>query len=70
MEQLMRTLDDTLGKESEKDNKVNNERFNPDVKKIMDEIETCRLEIQLIAMDSGYVPNTLQHQRVLCCHHG
>jgi hypothetical protein len=64
MEQLMRTLDDTLGKEAEKDNKVNNDRLNPDVKKIMDEIETCRLEIQMIAMDSVYVPNTLQHQRI------
>jgi hypothetical protein len=63
MGQLMRSLDDTLGKESDKDNKVNNDRLNPDVKKIMDEIETCRLEIQMVAMDSVYVPNTLQHQR-------
>jgi hypothetical protein len=63
MAQLMRSLDDTLGKESVKDNKVNNDRLNPDVKKIMDEIETCRLEIQMVAMDSVYVPNTLQHQR-------
>jgi hypothetical protein len=64
MGQLMRTLDDTLGKESEKDNKVNNDRFNPDVKRIMDEIDATRLEIQTVAMDSIYVPNTLQHQRV------
>lgn len=63
MEQLTRTLDDTSGKESEKDNKVNNDRLNPDVKKIMDEIKTCRLDIQMIAMDSVYVSNTLQHQR-------
>lgn len=64
MEQLMRTLDDTLGKESEKENKLINNHFNPDVKKIMDEIEKLRTEIQMISMDSVYVPNTLQHQRV------
>ena len=63
MDQLMRTLDDTLGKESEKENKVTNNRLNPDVKKIMDDIEKLRLEIQMVTMDSVYVPNTLQHQR-------
>jgi hypothetical protein len=64
MEQLMRTLDDTLGKESEKENKLINNHFNPDVKKIMDNIEKLRAEIQMVSMDSVYVPNTLQHQSV------
>ena len=64
MEQLMRTLDDTLGKETEKEYKVSNNRLNPDVKKIMDDIEKLRLEIQMVSMDPVYVPNTVQHQRV------
>lgn len=64
MEQLMRTLDDTLGKESEKEKKLVNNHFNPDVKKIMDDIDKLRAEIQMISMDAVYVPNTLQHQRI------
>ena len=63
MEMLMKTLDDTLGKESEKEKKINREHFNPDVKIVMDDIERLRNDIQMIAMETVYVPNTLQHQK-------
>lgn len=65
MESLMKTLDDTLGKvEVEKENKMNRDRFNPDVIAVMNDIERLKFDIQMIAMEPVYVPNTIQHQKV------
>jgi hypothetical protein len=64
MDILMKALDDNLGKESEKEKKMEKESFNPDVKKLINSIEILRAEIQMITMEPVYIPNTKQHQQL------
>ena len=64
MEIMTKQLDDMLGKELEKDRKVENERFNPEAKRLKDAIEGLRLELQSPALGAKYVPNTRQHQSI------
>jgi hypothetical protein len=64
MDVLMKSLDDTMGKESDKEKKMEKELFNPDVKKIMEKIEILRSDIKMINMEPTFIPNTIQHQRL------
>jgi hypothetical protein len=64
MDTLMKSLDDNLGKEVDKDKKMEKESFNPEVKKLMNSIEILRGDIQMVAMESMFIPNTRQHQQI------
>ena len=64
MDQLMRTLDDTMGNEIDKEKKMKKEIFNPEVKRILDSIDVLRNTIKMIALTSKYIPNTKQHQEL------
>ena len=64
MDQLSKTLEDTMGKEAEKENKMKKELFNPDVKRIFDSIEVLRSKIKMISLSSNYIPNTTRHQEI------
>ena len=64
MDQLIKTLDDTMGKEFEKENKMKKEIYNPDIKRILDSIDVLRNNIKMIALGPNYIPNTKQHQEL------
>ena len=61
MDQLVKTLDDTMGKESGKEKKMTKEIYNPDIKLIMDSIDVFHCKIKMISLGSIYKPNTIQH---------
>lgn len=63
MDVLMKSIDDMLGSESEKDKKVEKEAFKPEVKRMMAVMETLRADIKTTAMDPALVPNTRPHQQ-------
>jgi hypothetical protein len=60
-----RNLEDKLGKENEKEKKSSKEdAYKPEVKNLMALIDTLRSEIQMIQLDSVFVPNTKCHQQL------
>lgn len=61
---LMKTLEDKAGAELDKEKKTEKENFSPEIKRIMDQIEAVRSQIQMASLDSAYIPNTTQHQRI------
>ena len=64
MEQLIKTLDDSLGKEFDKENKMKKEFYSPDVNRIINSIDVLRNTIKMISLSSNYIPNTKQHQEL------
>jgi hypothetical protein len=77
MDILSNSLDDSLGKgkekesekgkgkeKTEKDNRTDNEAFNPEAKRLMNCIEVLRAEIKMISMEPIFIANTKQHQNV------
>ena len=64
MDVLMKSLDDMLGDESEKDKKVEKGAFKPEVKRMMAAIDALRADIKTTTMDPALVPNTRPHQQV------
>lgn len=65
MDGLLKALDDVLGKEADKDKKMEKEAFTkPEARKLLTAIEALRGEMQPMVMDAVYVPNTRQHQQV------
>jgi hypothetical protein len=63
MDVLTKSYDDIMGKESEKEKKMEKELVNPEARKMMNNIEILRADIKMIAMDHIYVPNTVPHQQ-------
>jgi hypothetical protein len=61
---LMKTLEDKAGAELDKSKKAEKDNFSPEIKRIMDQIEAVRSQIQMASLDSAYIPNTAQHQRI------
>lgn len=66
MDILMKSIDDSMGKEAEKDKKMEKEAFKPEVKRMMAGLEDLREHIKMISMGMEYIPNTRQHQHVWC----
>jgi hypothetical protein len=64
MEVMTKQLDDMLGKELEKDRKVENERFNPEAKRLKDTIDGLRTQLNTVALPHKYIPNTRPHQAI------
>jgi hypothetical protein len=63
MEVLMKSLDDMLGKEADKERKMNNDVLKPEAKRLMTSIESLRGNIQLLSIGAKYTPNTRPHQQ-------
>ena len=61
---LNKNMEDKMGKDNEKEKKVEKDNFNPEIKKMMNIIENMRTQIQMISLDPVFVPNTKQHQQV------
>jgi hypothetical protein len=59
---LSKSIDDSMGKEAEKDKKMEKEAFKPEVKRLMNSLEELRNQIKMITMSLEYIPNTKQHQ--------
>jgi len=64
MEDLERFIEDKMGKEVEKEKKMEKEIFSTDVKKLMRELEEVKQQIQSVSLENVYIPNTKQHQMV------
>lgn len=64
MEQMMKSLDDIIGAEVEKERKMTNEVLKPEAKRLMNSIEAMRKEIQVLSIGNKYIPNTLAHQQI------
>jgi hypothetical protein len=65
MDGLLKALDDVLGKEADKDKKMEKEAFTKtEARKLVAAIEALRGEMQPMVMDAVYVPNTRPHQQV------
>ena len=63
MDVLMKSLDDMLGKEVEKERKMNNDVMKPEAKRLMKTIESIRGDIQILSIGAKYTPNTRPHQQ-------
>ena len=57
-------LEDALGKDSEKDKKMEKENFNKDVRLLMNSLAALRMQIKDINIESKYIPNMKQHQEL------
>lgn len=64
IETLTRMLEDKAGKELEKENKIEKDQMSTEVRRLNDQIALIRSEIKFIQLDSVYIPNSLQHQRL------
>ena len=64
MDVLMKSIDDSMGKEAEKEKKMEKEAFKPEVKRMMAGLDDLRGHIKMISMGMEYIPNTRQHQHV------
>jgi len=62
MDILSKSIDDSMGKEVEKEKKMEKESFKPEVKRLMNSLEELRNQIKMINMSLEYIPNTKQHQ--------
>jgi len=62
MSVLEKSLEDSLGKEAEKEKKMEKDQFSPEVKLLMRQIEGIRQHIKTISMEEKYIPNMKQHQ--------
>jgi hypothetical protein len=68
LEVLQRTLEDKMGgKEDEKDNKDRKsdrvEKFNPEIRRLVEQIDGLRAQLFSVNLDAMYIPNTNQHQQ-------
>jgi hypothetical protein len=61
---LTHSLEDTAGGELEKEKKMEKDNFSPEIKRIMEQIESVRSQIKMASLDPSYIPNTAQHQRI------
>lgn len=59
---LEKSLEDKLGKEVEKEKKMEKEIYNKETKEIMNQLTALYDNIQSVNIDSKYIPNMKQHQ--------
>ena len=59
---LEKSLEDKLGKEVEKDKKMEKEIMTRETKEIMNQLSVFQSYIKNVNLDSKYIPNTVQHQ--------
>ncbi len=61
---LEKSVEDSLGKEADKEKKMERNVFDKNTRTLMAEIEVLQQQIQSVIMDAVYIPNTMNHQRV------
>ena len=61
---LEKTIEDKLGADADKEKKMERENYNPEVKRLMSQVDQLRTEIKSATMDACYIPNTRQHQYI------
>lgn len=70
IELIEKSLDDKTGKSKDDDSnkkddkKIMREDQNPELRKLMIQLELLREDIRMISLDPCYVPNTKQHQQI------
>jgi hypothetical protein len=63
IEKVERDIEDSTGKDAEKENKMSQDhRIPQNIQLMMAEIEAMRRRVQTISLERIYVPNTLDHQ--------
>jgi len=55
-------INDKIGKDNEKERKMEKDNFTPEVKRMMNLLESLKSEIHSISLEQRYIPNTHQHQ--------
>jgi len=68
LEMLQHTLEDKMGTKDEdkdKDRKADrNEKFNPEIRRLVEQIDSLRNQLTSVNLDAVYIPNTQQHQQM------
>ena len=62
IEVLSKSIDDKVGKDSEKERKMEKDNFTPEIKRMMNSLEELKSTIQSISLEMRYIPNTQPHQ--------
>jgi hypothetical protein len=60
----VKELEDKLGNDATKTNKMESSRASPEVRRLTECIEEMRETVQSVSLDSQYIPNTVQHQQI------
>lgn len=63
LDKLDKQLEDKLGKEINKEKKMEREQFSGEVRAVMNNINALRGQIHNVEMDQVYIPNTNAHQQ-------
>jgi len=63
LDKLDKQLEDKLGKEIDKEKKMEREQFSGEVRNVMNSINALRGQIHNVEMDQVYIPNTKTHQQ-------
>lgn len=63
LDKLDKQLEDKLGKEIDKEKKMEREQFSGEVRNVMNSINALRGQIHNVEMDQVYIPNTKAHQQ-------
>jgi len=59
---LEKSMEDTIGKDSDKEKKMEKEIFNKNTKNIINQIEILQGKIKTMTLEPKYIPNMKQHQ--------
>jgi len=64
IEVLSKLIDDKIGKDSEKERKIEKENFTPEIKRMINSLDDLKSTIQTISLEMRYIPNTQPHQMI------
>lgn len=64
IENLLKTIDDKIGKDCEKVRKMEKENLSPEIKYLMNTVDILKNEIKSISLEQSYIPNTNHHQMI------
>lgn len=64
MEDLLKTIDDKIGKDCEKARKMEKDNLSPEIKYLMNAVDILKNEIKSISLEQSYIPNTNHHQMI------
>jgi hypothetical protein len=59
---LSNLINDKIGKDNEKERKMEKDNFTPEIKRMMNLLDNLKEEIHAISLEQRYIPNTHQHQ--------
>ena len=62
IEILSKSVDDKIGKDSEKERKMEKDNFTPEIKRLIASLDGLKSEIRQVSLEMRYIPNTQQHQ--------